>query len=377
MRLPEEHNDRGMGTPVIYTIVAVSVCILIILAVVFFSNDRRGNSSSSKKTENMADSSPTPEKEMQFAQGQEDIESLYRENKLRSEDLDFWNMYQNEGTIVEVEKPTASPSPEPSHEPTEEEMAADGMHVKVTHRDGEEEWVEISEDIPLYTYDFTNLKISGGKMAYYLDGEKQSFLGVDISKSSGKIDFEVLKSSGVDFVMIRLGSRGYESGLISLDEMFVDNITAAQTAGLEVGVTFSSQAVNEAEAVEEAVFVANTLIPYKISYPVAFVMEYAANDDSRIDFLDEEKKTQIAETFLSEIEKSGHRPILYGNTNWLLGELIPDDLLSDYDIWLNDSSPVPDYPYQFRMWRYSTDQNIAGVENNAAYIISFVDYTRK
>lgn len=377
MRLPEDHDDRGMGTPVIYTIVAVSVCILIILAVVFFSNDRRNNIRYSKKTEEAASSSPTPDKEMKFAQGQEDIEALYRENKLRAEDLDFWNMYQDEGTLVEVEKPTASPSPEPSHEPTEEEMAADGMHVKVTHRDGEEEWVEIDEDIPLYTYDFTNLKISGGKMAYYMDGEKQSFLGVDLSKSSGQVDFEALKASGVDFVMIRLGSRGYESGLITLDDMFVSNITAAQAAGLEVGVTFHSQAVNEAEAVEEAVFVANNLIPYKITYPVAFVMEYVANDDARIDFLDEEKKTQITETFLSEIERSGHRPILYGNTNWLLGELIPDELLGDYDVCLNDQSPVPDYPYQFRMWRYSTDQKITGVEYNAAYIISFVDYTRR
>lgn len=378
MRLPEEHDDRGMGTPVIYTVVAVSVCILIILAVVFFSNDRGSNNPNSKKTGNTASPSPSPEREMEFAEGQEDIESLYRENKLRAEDLDFWNMYQDEGALVTVEEePTASPSPEPSHEPTEEEMAADGKHVKVTCRDGEEKWVEISEDIPLYTYDFTNLKISGGRMAYYMDGEKQSFLGVDLSKSSGQVDFETLKASGIDFVMLRLGSRGYESGLITLDETFVNNITAAQAAGLEVGVTFFSQAVNEAEAVEEAVFVANNLISYKISYPVAFIMEYAANDDARIDFLDEEAKTKIAETFLSEIEKSGHRPILYGNTNWLLGELVPDELLSDYDVCLNDQSTVPDYPYQFRMWRYSADQKIAGVENNAAYIISFVDYTRR
>lgn len=376
MRLPDEHDDRGMGTPVVYTIVTVSVCILIILAVVFFSNSRPNNFNSPEKARAEESASPTPETEMEFAQGQEDIEALYRENKLRAEDLDFWDMYQDEKPMVTA-RPSTSPTPEPSHEPTEEEMASDGMHVKVTRKDGEEEWVEISEDIPLYTYDFTNLKISGGKMAYYMDGEKQSFLGVDLSKSSGQINFETLKSSGIDFVMIRLGSRGYESGLVTLDENFVSNITAAQAAGLEVGVTFFSQAVNEAEAVEEAVFVANQLIPYKISYPVAYIMEYIANDDARIDFLDAEQKTQITETFLSEIEKSGHRPILYGNTNWLLGELIPDELLTDYDVLLNDQSSIPDYPYQFRMWRYAADQSVAGVENSAAYIISFVDYTRK
>ncbi len=377
MRLPDEQEERGVGTPVIYTIVAVSACILIILAVVFFSNNRQQNNSRPVgETKATTSASPSPTTELEFAQGQEDIETLYREHKLRAEDLDFWNMYQDEKALVE-ETPAPSPSLEPSHEPTEEEMASDGKHVKVTHRDGEEEWVEISEDIPLYTYDFTNLKITGGRMAYYLDGEENSYLGVELSKNSGQVDFEALKSSGVDFVMIRLGSRGYESGLISLDESFVANITGAQAAGLEVGVYFYSQAVNVTEAVEEAEFVVNNLIPYKINYPVAFVMEYIANDDARIDSLDEDKKTQIAEAFLSYVDKEGYRPILYGNTDWLLGELIPDTLLTDYDVWLNDQSPVPDYPYQFRMWKYASGQKVTGVENDTSYIISFVDYTRK
>lgn len=374
--MPDEHGERGMGTPVIYTIVAVSACILIILAVVVFSNNRQSSSSSSKNVQDAISSSPSPTSEIEFAEGQEDIEALYKEHKLRAEDLDFWDMYQDETVLVEP-TPTISPTPEPTHEPTEEEMAADGMHVKITNRDGEEEWLEISEDIPLYTYDFTNLKISGGQMAYYLDGEKNSWLGVDLSKSSGKVDFEALKSAGIDFVMIRLGSRGYEGGLISLDENFVANITGAQAAGLEVGVSFFSQAVNVTEAVEEAEFVVNNLIPYKISYPVAFVMEYIPNDDSRIDFLDEDQKTQIAEAFLSYVEKEGYRPILYGSMNWLLGELIPDKLLVDYDVWLNDQSPVPDYPYQFKMWKYATQEQVTGVENSTSYVISFVDYTRK
>lgn len=376
MRLPNEYEDKGMGTPVICTIVAVSACVLIILAVVFFSNSGKSGSGSSGNAQAAVSSSPSPTTQMEFAQGQDDIEKLYRENKLRSEDLDFWDMYQDENIMLEP-TPTVTPTPEPTHEPTEEELASDGKHVKITYKDGEEEWIEISENIPLYTYDFTNLKISGGKMTYYQDGEKSSWLGVELSKSSGQVDFEALKASGVDFVMIRLGSRGYESGLISLDENFVSNITGAQAAGLEVGVSFFSQAVTVTEAVEEAEFVVSNLVPYKITYPVAFVMEYIANDDARIDILDQDKKTQIAEAFLSYVEKEGYHPILYGNMNWLLGELIPDQLLVDYDVWLNDQSTVPDYPYQFRMWRYATQQEVAGVENATSYTISFIDYTRK
>ncbi len=378
MRLPGEDEDRGMGTPVIYMILAVSVFIVMILAVVFISN--RDNNHPRKKPNAAASATQTPESErnnVEFAEGQKDIEQLYKENKLRAEDLDFWNMYQDNTLIIEEAQPTESPTPTPSHEPTDEELAADGMHTQVTYRDGTTKWVEISKKIPLFTYDLTNLKITNGKMEYFVDGEKNSWLGVDLSKSSGDVDFEALHSNGVDFVMLRLGSRGYETGLLTLDESFENNIAKAQGAGLEVGVTFFSQALDVKEAAQEAEFVIQNLAPYKISYPIAFDMEYIANDKARIDSLNEEQKTQAAEAFLRAVESEGYRGILYGNKSWLLGELVPDKLLRDYDVWLLDASPVPDYPYQFKMWKYAVNQEIPGIENKSSYIISFVDYTRK
>ena len=45
------------------------------------------------------------------------------------------------------------------------------------------------------------------------------------------VDFDRLKSSGVDFVMLRLGQRGYASGEMSLDENFLDNYARAREAG--------------------------------------------------------------------------------------------------------------------------------------------------
>ncbi len=375
MRMHDDSDERGMGTPVTYTIVGVSVFVLILLAAVFMNNTGRRNTNSAGKAVQTSPA-PTPEEEPeQAAEGETDIETLYKQNKLRSEDLDFWNMYDDEPVILAT--PTPKPTPTPSHEPTDEELAAGGEHVKVTLRDGTIKWVEISDQIPLYPYDFTNIRITAGKMEYYQDGEKSSCLGVEISKDSGNVDFAALKASGVDFVMIKIGSRGYETGLLTLDENFENNIKKAQDAGLEVGITFFSQAVSVDEAVEEAEFVAGNLTPYKINYPIAFDMEYIANDEARIDFLDADGKTQIAEAFLSSVEREGYRPILYGNKDWLLGELVPDKLLKDYDVWLNDQSPVPDYPYQFRLWKYAVKQKINGIENETAYIISFVDYTRK
>ena len=191
------------------------------------------------------------------------------------------------------------------------------------------------------------------------------------------MDFKFLKENGIDFVILRLGSRGYESGVVTLDESFVANITDALNAGLEVGVSFFSQAVTVQEAVDEAMFVVSNLVPYQIHYPVVFEMEHITNDDARIDILNEEDKTEIAQAFLSTIENEGYRALLYGDKSWLLTELLPEELLPEYDVMLSDQSAIPDYPYQFRLWKYAVNQEIDGVENDASYIISFVDYTRK
>lgn len=382
MRLPDEQEESGMSMPVIYAIIVVSALILIILACVLISNNQ--NKSNHANNLNTPTPSPTEKKEdtMEFAQGQEDIETLYKENKLRAEDLDFWDMYDDQGTqLLQEESPSpeksAAPSPTPSAEPTDEEKAADGKHVLVSYKDGTEEWLEIDENLPASDYDFTKMKTTNGKMTYYEGNKKISRLGVELSEDNGTVDFEALREEGIDFVMLKIGGRGYGTGLISLDKNFEANIEAAKKAGFEIGVYFCSQAVTVQEAVEEAKFVTDNLIPYNITYPVAFRMESITNDTARTDFLDAEQKTQIVEAFFNDIEKAGYETILFGDTGWLLTEILPSELLKDYDVWLTDQDPIPDYPYQFKMWEYAAGATVSGVEREVNYTISFVDYTRR
>lgn len=46
---------------------------------------------------------------------------------------------------------------------------------------------------------------------YSENGKAASMEGIDISSYSGKIDWDKVKKSGVDFVMVRIGGRGYGS----------------------------------------------------------------------------------------------------------------------------------------------------------------------
>ncbi len=411
MRLPGENDDMGARLSMKYMVIGVSLSLLLILGVVMLTNNankpRKGNSTQQVNSvvavEHEADGEEgdniSGETSVELAEQynltshgssrMKDIERLYRENKLTASDLDFWDMYpKNDPELISAEKADEEKdSKEESskkegnkysdyEEEQEQDPANDGKHTLLTYADGSEEWVLINPYLEKNTYDFSKLTMKSDKMAYYQDGKKNSYLGADISKYNGEVDFVSLKESGIDFVMLRLGARGYGSGQIMLDEKFADNITKATEAGLDIGIYFFSQAITTDEAVEEANFIMQNLSNYKITYPVAFDMEYVQNDTARIETLSREQKTSITKEFLDTVKNGGYKPMIYGTKEWLIKQI---DLtkLTGYDIWLSQQEDVPDYPYQFQIWQYTLDGQVGGVNGEVDLNISFIDYSEK
>ena len=260
----------------------------------------------------------------------------------------------------------------------QDDPSTDGRHTLVTTPDGKEEWVLISPYLTKNTYDFTKIEEKAGLKRYMENGRNLSYIGVDISKQTGSVNFNGLKAAGVDYVMIRLGGRGYSTGQITLDENFKTNIEGAIAAGLDIGVYFYSQAVNQDEAVQEANFVVQNLEPYKgkVKYPVAFDMEFVSHDKTRIDGLSREERTTVAQSFLEGVKAAGYVPMLYGDKEWLIKEI---DLakLQDYDVWLAQETDMPDYPYQYAMWQYSTKGVVNGITGDANLNICFIGYSQR
>ena len=90
----------------------------------------------------------------------------------------------------ETEEETTEAESETEEETTTEESKDDGNHIQIVYSDGSEEWVKINPYMEKNTYDFTNLVSNDGKMKYYSDGKKISYLGVDISRDQKDVDFE-------------------------------------------------------------------------------------------------------------------------------------------------------------------------------------------
>lgn len=384
----------GIGPSVIYMVVGVSAFILIVLFAVFRGNDNKKGGS--EYLQEMQEQKEEEAQTQELAAAQEEEAAQTQERKLRAEDLDFWDMYPEEpeedsetGGAKEAENaPSANPYTEKAEREKEAERqkeeaeqndpATDGRHTLITNRDGTEEWVLISPYLTKNTFDFTKMEDKAGLKRYMENGRKTSYVGVDISKHTGKVSFDRIKAAGVDYVMIRIGSRGYSTGQISLDENFKENIEGAIAAELDVGIYFYSQAVSQDEAIQEVNFVVQNLEPYRahVKYPVAFNMGFVSNDRSRIEGLSREDKTTVTSSFMEGIRASGYVPMIYGDKEWLIREI---DLtkLQDYDIWLSQEEEIPDYPYRYSMWQYNTDGVVNGIDGGADLNICFVNYSER
>ena len=196
-----------------------------------------------------------------------------------------------------------------------------------------------------------------------------------VDKNDDYIDYSKVKRDNIDFVLIKLGQRGYSTGTLTLDENFYTNLKNAKDAGLHAGVLFSSQAITKEEAEEEAQFVLDSLGEETIDYPVCFYMNYVPNDKARIENITPEERTMIAKAFMDKIGEAGHNSILYGNKEWLLCDM-NYTTVSYYDILLDQEEDLPDFPYRIKMWKYAT-KDISGVSGKSELIISFIDYSVK
>lgn len=368
----DEYDDSPGGFPVLYMALAVSVFVLMILMVVLFVNRDKKHSTAPTPINSASQTAEEPvEEEM----------SPYAGTGLVSSDLDFWDMYpkedeDKEAVVKDKEKEKDKAEEEDEEEEKKEDPSTDGKHTEIVDKNGKSEWVLINPKWEKNTYDYTNLVSKNNLLRYYADGKQVSFLGVDLSKYQKNVDFYTLKNAGVDFCMLRTGARGYETGVLQPDESFDTFLKEAEEAEMPVGVYFFSQAITVQEATEEADFVLGKLLEHKISYPVAFDMEFIDNDTSRVETLSREERTQIALTFLQKIEASGYTGMLYGNKEWLL-KRIDLSKFDDYDIWLAEEKDIPDYPYRFSMWQYSRQGEVDGINGMVDLNISFIDYSAR
>ena len=229
--------------------------------------------------------------------------------------------------------------------------------------------VDLEPTVPENSYDPAGFYEEGGFKRYKSEDTLAS-VGVDVSSHQQEIDWELVAANGVEFAMIRVGYRGYTEGEIQPDDYFVQNIEGARAAGLDVGVYFFSQALDEQEAIDEANYVLERIKPYSLSYPVIFDWE-DIEADARTDGMDSVQLTKNAIAFCDTIEQAGYRAGVYFNQRFGYEEFDLESL-QDYVFWLAEYNDTPSFSFHFQIWQYCNDGRVDGIKTDVDLNLAFL-----
>lgn len=196
--------------------------------------------------------------------------------------------------------------------------------------------------------------------------------GTDISKHNGTIDWEKVKVSGTDFVLIRAG---YGNDISQIDPKFDEYIRGALGQKLHVGVYWFSYAVSMADARKEAEVCKKVIAPYKgkIDFPVAFDYEYdsityAQKHNIKVtDSID-----SMARAFMDSMKRDGWFTNLYTNIDFIKSGRFSASTIKAYDVWLADYSGAPDYPCYIQ--QTGNTGTVPGITGKVDMDIAYKDY---
>lgn len=191
--------------------------------------------------------------------------------------------------------------------------------------------------------------------------------GIEVSEANGKVDFDAIKASGYEYVMLRI------SNGTTKDKKFETNLKNAKAAGLKVGVTCYAKARSKAEAEKEAYQVLAILNGCAIDYPIVYVMEevtllYGLTNTQRSDNVD---------AFRNVITNVGKKQfILCASYEWLT-KYLDTKRLAGVNLWVTNYRDVNlGHGYtgagNVVMWRYTGQGTVGGVEGNANISISYM-----
>jgi len=202
--------------------------------------------------------------------------------------------------------------------------------------------------------------------------------GIDVSEYQDDINWKKVKSSEADFVFVRAGYRSAETGELFEDADFKKNIKRAHKAGLMTGAYFYSQALNEAEAEEEAAYLIDLVEPYDIDMPL--VIDFEFYDGGRLQQAFEAGELSYASAyhdivlaFCSAVKRAGYEAAVYANydmlTNYMDSTILDDEAV----IWAAQYGGSCSVKGNYMFWQCAEDAVISGVKGPVDHDIWYIE----
>ena len=193
--------------------------------------------------------------------------------------------------------------------------------------------------------------------------------GIDVSEHQGRIDWDAVKASGIDFAILRVGF-GAPSFRGRVDYQFNRNISECERLGIPYGVYIYSYAFDNQQAADEASMVIDCLSGHNPRLPVYYDLE-----DNKI--IADGRQSGIAsraQTFCKKISAAGYKPGIYANLNWF-NNILTDPVFKSgsWDHWIAQYNSQCDYTGNYSFWQYKSNGKVPGINGNVDMNFAYVD----
>lgn len=203
--------------------------------------------------------------------------------------------------------------------------------------------------------------------------------GIDVSHHNGKINWNAVANSNVDFAIIRAGSTDVDGEILYKDSKFEINYSGATNAGIKVGAYYYCGAYTKDGFEKNAYDFLNLLNGKSFDLPVYIDIERASKQKA----LGKSTLTTYVLSALDIINEAGYHAGIYANRDWFknyLDEVRIRD--SGYEIWWAQypSGTYAVDPSKYdkssvcSIWQYSSLGSINGINANVDVNVAYKEY---
>ncbi|MBO7733503.1 MAG: hypothetical protein J6S67_13145 [Methanobrevibacter sp.] len=190
--------------------------------------------------------------------------------------------------------------------------------------------------------------------------------GIDISHWNRVFNFQVVKDSGIDFVIIKAG--GSDKGFYT-DRCFNDYYRLAKLAGLHVGAYYfvGKNFISALDGQEDAKRLYRIIQGKTFDYPIYLDLETTAPENK-------EGATEASIAFCEYLESKGYYVGIYASDISGFKERLDIDKLEAFDKWVARYGKRPEYVKKYGIWQKSSKGEVSGIFGNVDIDISSRDY---
>ena len=194
---------------------------------------------------------------------------------------------------------------------------------------------------------------------------------LNVSRYQASINYASAASS-VNGAIVRCGYRGSLDGALSADSKASEHYNGFQNV-TKVGFYFFSQAITEAEGIEEAEFVDSIISGWRCDFPVYVYSALSnSNRSGRADNLTKNERTAAILGFCNRIDQLGYRPGVYAEESWFTNNLDMSQL-GGVSLWIIKNSSVKPSTETYDGWQYTDAGYISGISGTVNLSLFYND----